>query len=111
VPGFPASPEAVAAMSSRGLDLSNHLSGPVLEKDLEAADLVVTMTAGHKEALLGRFPAYRSKVRTLSEVSEGAVEGDVKDPFGRDQRAYEETAETIARGLSVLATRLRGLIS
>ena len=110
IPGFPASSEAVSAMAARGLDLSGHTSAQVTEADLEAADLVVAMTAAHKRALLDKYPAYRSKVRTLAEVSEGAVSGDVEDPFGLGQQDYERTALTIERGLSVLAQRLGGLI-
>lgn len=109
--GLPASPEAAAAMAERGLDLGKHLSAPVTEEDLKRADLAVTMTAAHKKSLADRFPAYRSKIRTLAEVSEGAVQGDVADPIGRGQLEYERVAETIAGGLSVLADRLRRLFS
>ncbi len=110
VPGVPASPEAVSAASSRGMDLRGHFSAPVAEADLEAADLVVTMTAAHKKALLSRFPSYQSKVRTLAEVAEGSVKGDVPDPIGRGQDAYERTADTLTQGLTVLAKRLSGLL-
>lgn len=108
-PGFPASPEAVTVMSSQGLDLGGHRSAPVSEADLVEADLVVTMTAAHKRALLDKFPLHRAKVRTLDEVSLGAG-GDVSDPIGGDRQAYERTAEVLARGLSVLARTLRGLL-
>lgn len=110
LPGFPASHEAIEAMAARGLDLSKHLSAPVSEADLEAADLVLTMTGGHKNALLGRYPAYAAKVRTLAEISEGAVQGDVEDPFGQDQSEYDRAAETIERGLRALVARLKDLL-
>jgi len=67
------------------------------------------MTSSHKRALLDKYPACRSKVKTLAEVSEGAVSGDVDDPIGLGQQDYERTAEMITRGLSVLAERLRSL--
>ncbi|MGE5579827.1 MAG: L-threonylcarbamoyladenylate synthase [Bacillota bacterium] len=110
LPGFPASHEAIEAMAARGLDLSKHLSAPVSEADLETADLVLTMTGAHKNALLGRYPAHAAKVRTLAEVSEGAVRGDVEDPFGLDQAQYDRAAETIERGLSALIARLKDLL-
>jgi L-threonylcarbamoyladenylate synthase len=106
VPGSPASPEAQAEMSARGISLESHASAPVTEADLEQADLVVTMTLSHKKALVARYPAYKSKVRTLAEVAEGSVSGDVPDPFGRGQQAYGRTAETLKSGLTVLTDRL-----
>lgn len=110
LPGFPASHEAVESMAARGLDLSKHMSAPVSEADLEAADLVLTMTGAHRNALVGRYPAYAAKVRTLADVSEGAVRGDVEDPFGQDQSQYDRAAETIERGLSALIARLEDLL-
>jgi len=110
VPGVPASPEAVTAMAERGIDIHDHVSTPVSEKDLEDADLVVAMAGSHKKALLHKSPAFASRVRTLAEVAEGAVHGDVDDPIGLGQEAYEKTATMLELGLSVLARRMLGLL-
>lgn len=109
-PGCPASPEAVTAMAVRGIDIRNHSSAPISGADVDRADLIVTMTGSHKQALLDRYPGSSRKTRTLAEVSEGAVAGDVEDPIGRGHRAYERAAGELERGLSVLAHRISGLI-
>ena len=109
-PGLPASPEAVAAMALRGIDLRGHSSSPLTRADVDGADLVVTMTVAHKKALADRFPASFLKIRTLAEVAEGAVPGDVDDPLGLGQEAYERTAGMLERGLSVVANRIAGLL-
>jgi len=107
---FPASPEAVAAMAVRGIDIGSHMSAPVTSSDLAKADLVIAMTGAHKNALLSRFPEHASKVRTLAEVSLGTVSGDVDDPFGYGQDVYDRAAETIERGLFALSNRLKMLL-
>ena len=110
VPGLRATPEAVSAVSRMGIDISGHLSQPVSEEDVAGADLVVAMTGAHKVALQRKFPRMTAKVRTLAEVSEGAVVGDVDDPIGLGQEAYDRTAATLERGLSVLAWRMMDLL-
>jgi protein-tyrosine-phosphatase len=68
------------------------------------------MAGPHKKALVRKFPPSAPKVRTLAEVAEGAVQGDVEDPIGLGQEAYERTAATLERGLSVLAGRMLDLL-
>ena len=110
VPGMPATPEAVLAASRMGIDLTSHLSQPVSQEDMEQADLVVAMTASHKAALQRRFPSFASKVRTVAEISEGAVAGDVDDPIGLGQETYDKTAAMLEKGLSVLARRIMDML-
>jgi L-threonylcarbamoyladenylate synthase len=110
VDGLPATPEARKAMADRGLTLDGHRSGQVTEKDLELADLVITMTGAHKKMLTERYPSYAARVMTLSEASGGAVGGDVSDPIGLGQPAYDKTASDLERGLRAVCGRILKLV-
>ncbi len=89
-PGGPASPEAVAVMKKRGLNLQNHQSHSITERSLRQADLILTMTRSHRSAILERMPELASKIQLLS----GATQ-DVSDPFGGDESLYEACADQI----------------
>lgn len=94
--GRPASPESVAVLRRRGIDLSEHRSARLREEDLAWADVVLAMTAEHREALVSAFPEARAKIWTLTEwVSRESGRddyGDIQDPVGQGIEAYEATA-------------------
>ncbi|MCC6511772.1 MAG: low molecular weight protein arginine phosphatase, partial [Pirellulaceae bacterium] len=89
-PGGSASPEAVSVMQSRGLNLKDHQSRPVSPRLLRQADLVLTMTAGHRSAIVSRWPEAASKTYLLSKNGR-----DVADPYGGPVTAYAACAEEI----------------
>lgn len=88
--GCSASQHAGEAMRSRGLTLTAHRSRLLSLADLDAADLVLTMTAQHKAAILRAFPTANAKVHTLAEYV--GFNRDVADPFGGGQEIYETCA-------------------
>ena len=92
MPGSPASAHAVAAMEARQLALRQHQAQIVTKDLLEAADLVLAMTPGHKVALMRNFPGL-GHIHTLGEYAGcGTV---VDDPFGGDFDVYQRCAEGI----------------
>jgi len=93
--GQPASAGMAAALSRRGLDLSEHRSRPVEDLAMSLYPLVLVMEPEQKQDVLARFPFWNGKVFLLAEMSSGN-EG-VEDPFGQDERAYEKTARQIER--------------
>lgn len=107
MPGLPASEEAVKAMKSMGVDISRHLSATISFDSLARADLVIAMTQDHKQMLLVRYPEFKQKILTLSEISPG-IGGDVIDPFGKSQEEYDKTAKILEKSLTSLAKRLSG---
>ncbi len=81
-PGGSASPEAVTVMQSRGLSLKDHQSRPLTQRLLKQADLVLTMTSSHRQAILGRWPEAAQKTYLLSKNGR-----DVADPYGGPSRS------------------------
>jgi protein-tyrosine phosphatase len=66
--GQPASPEAVAVMAERGLDLSAHRSAPLTTEAVHAADLVLAMTRQHVREVCATTPGAWPRTFTLKEL-------------------------------------------
>ena len=81
-------------MEEKTLDLANHASQPLTEKLVRHADLILTMTAGHRHAILRRWPDAAARTQTL--LPEGS---DISDPIGGPISVYRECAEQIEGAL------------
>lgn len=100
-PGGNASSEAAAVMHKRGLSLKDHQSRPVTERLLKGADLILTMTASHRNAIVQRWPDLAPKTHLL------CIDGhDVSDPFGGSVSVYADCAEQIELFLSQWLDRI-----
>jgi protein-tyrosine phosphatase len=82
--GAPASPEAVTLLTRRGIDLSAHGSQPITDQLLDRTDHIYTMTAGHRDALLGVRPDLYERVQLLARDH-----SDISDPIGGSFEVYE----------------------
>lgn len=89
-PGGSATPEAVTVMQSRGLSLKDHQSRPLTQRLLKQADLILTMTGSHRQAIIQRFPDAAAKTYMLSNNGQ-----DVADPYGGPTPAYAACADEI----------------
>jgi protein-tyrosine phosphatase len=89
-PGGRAAAEAVQTMKERGLDLAQHESQPLSERIVRFADVIITMTRSHRQAILEHFPDAEPRVHTISR---GA--GDVADPIGGPLDLYRRCAEQL----------------
>jgi protein-tyrosine-phosphatase len=99
--GAPASPESVELCAQRGVDLRSHASQPLTEGLLVQTDRLYTMTSGHREAILSRYPEMSDRVEILSRNGD-----DVTDPIGCGQSAYEQSFAEITENLRVLVDEL-----
>lgn len=90
--GAPASDGALRTARAHGLDLDAHRAQSLREAHLEAADLLLTMSAAHAQAIAARWPAYQAKVRPLAAH-------DISDPYGGDDAAYEAAFQDIAEAI------------
>ena len=93
--GGKATAEAIEVMTERGVDLSPHESQPLGERLVRFADLILTMTQGHREAIVSRWPEAAHRTRILC-----SDQGDVADPIGGPLQAYRRCAEQIDQELA-----------
>ena len=99
--GAAASPAAVEAMQARGLDLSHHESRPLSDVLVRFADVILTMTRGHREAILSQWPEAADKTELVCRDGR-----DVDDPMGGDLAEYESCALQIDGHLAGWIDRL-----
>lgn len=95
-PGESATPEAWTALQARGVDPGDHRSALLTREMVAGADVVLTMTAGHKQFVLDIAPEAANKVFTLAEYA-GEGPANIPDPFGQDLETYKQTADTLER--------------
>ena len=88
----PATAHAIAVMKEREIDLDGHRSQVVNIALLKQVDLVLTMTQGHKEAMLRSFPGF--EIYTLGEYCETA-DISIADPYGGNVEDYRNCANEI----------------
>lgn len=93
--GSPAAPESATLVASRGANLDNHESQPLTERLLNHADIVYTMTRGHRSAIINRRPEVAERVRVLA--SDGS---DIPDPIGCGMDEYERCRDAIESHLN-----------
>ncbi|ABZ83487.1 low molecular weight protein-tyrosine-phosphatase [Heliomicrobium modesticaldum Ice1] len=96
-PGAPASVHARKVMADRGLNLDGHAAASLTPSMIREADLVLTMTGSHRDRVVQMAPEQAAKVFTLKEYAGGA--GDIADPFGMDEQAYQQNAGEIEGAL------------
>lgn len=66
--GSPPMPETIEAAAERGVDVAHLRSTPIEREQIEAADLIVTMAAEHRDEILHIEPAAEPKTFTLKEL-------------------------------------------
>lgn len=93
--GSGASPQSVEVMGRRGLDLTGHSSRPLDDSVMNVADLVLTMTGGHRAAILAAWPGMHDRVHNLRRDG-----GDISDPVGMPVEVYQACADQIENELA-----------
>jgi protein-tyrosine phosphatase len=93
-PGGGAAPEAIEVMQKRGLDLTRHESQPLSDKLVRHADLVLTLTGAHRQAVIRRWP--EATGRTVVLRMDGT---DIDDPIGCPLDVYVKCAQEIEDAL------------
>lgn len=88
--GGRASPESVELMQERGIDISTHESQPLSERLVRFADLILTMTRGHREAIVSQWPGVAPRTKVVCRDN-----ADVSDPIGGPIERYRRCAEQI----------------
>ena len=82
--------EAVQVMADRGLDLSSHESQPVSGRLVRFADVILTMTQVHRQAIVAQWPDAAERTQLLCRDG-----GDLADPIGGPAELYRRCADQI----------------
>ena len=93
-PGGAAASEAIEVMSEAGIDLRTHSSQSVTPQIINFADVILTMTNGHRAAIVNRWPHLEKKTFTVRRDN-----GDISDPIGGPVEIYRQCAEQIRENL------------
>ncbi len=95
MPGSPAASQAVEVMNEMGVDITDHTSQPITGRLAQFADIILTMTNGHRQALISHWPTLETRTKTVRR--DGA---DVSDPIGCSIDVYQNTARQIDEQLA-----------
>ncbi len=92
MPGSLPSRQSVEVMEAMNLDITGHASQPVTDQLARHADLILTMTAGHREAMVSQWPELAVRTHLFSNGNR-----DISDPIGQAPQVYQECAEQLKR--------------
>jgi len=94
MPGGAPSPQAVEVLKGMDLDLSDHQAQPIREQLVRHADLILTMTRGHHQAIVNTWPEAAERAHLLCRDG-----GDVSDPIGGPVELYQACAKQMGKEL------------
>ena len=81
----------------------NHQSSMLTDTLVSWSTYIFTMTNGHKEAVISRFPNSGSKTYTLKEFAKLDGNVDIKDPFGGSVEEYRSAFLEIQEAIEKIA--------
>ena len=90
MPGAPAANQSIEVMRQYGVDISNHSSQPMTGRLAKCADVIFTLTNGHRRAIVSQWPELQDTVKTLRPDG-----GDISDPIGSPVAVYQSCAQQI----------------
>jgi protein-tyrosine-phosphatase len=99
-------PEANAAalLKERGIDVAAHRATQITANDVRHSDLILTMTAAHRDKLIALFPEAKDKTFTIAEYALGKPD-DVADAFGKPMDFYRGMVRQVESYLGPLLTK------
>lgn len=83
-----------------------HSSHQITSEHVAWADLILTMTAAHKEMIIRNFEGAAEKTYTLKEYATPYSGQDVFDPFGGDITLYKQTFGELKRAIDALEEKI-----
>lgn len=106
--GSKASHFAIQVMEEEGLNLNSHQATQLTTEAIDEADLILTMTNGHKKIILQIVPNARGKVFTLKEFIGNSLEDwEVLDPYGQSLDTYRQCGAELKDLLEKLVKKLK----
>lgn len=111
--GVPASPEAVAVLEEKDLDISKHRARQFDSELAEWADLILAMEAKHIEEMEAMAPEQAHKMHTLLGYAAG-VGGypgetgyDIMDPYREPVEEYQKARDQIKKAVDCVLTQIK----
>jgi protein-tyrosine-phosphatase len=98
--------EAIEVMEEYGVDLKQHRATITSKSNIQQMDLILCMTASHKQTLIQMYPNLTNKIYTLKEYV-GINEIDIQDPWGYGIVTYRYCAAEIDTCLEKLIEKLK----
>ncbi|WP_414045668.1 low molecular weight protein arginine phosphatase [Macrococcus sp. 18KM445] len=83
--------------------LSQATKSAAFTKSDSEKDLILTMTASHRDTIRSMYPA--SNVHTLVEYVQGTSR-DIMDPYGGDYEIYLQTYHDLHKNITKLLTKI-----
>jgi protein-tyrosine-phosphatase len=103
--GSPASKHTEEILLERGIRM-NHKAQSIRPELIRWADLILTMTSGHKDVLGRHFPECLDKLFTLKEYTDDPRSWEVSDPFGGSLDVYRATERELEANLKLLLKKI-----
>jgi len=104
--GGPASPEAIAVLARREIDLAPHRCRLLTAEMARTATLIVVMTEAHRQMVCRAFPEAADRVRVLTSFGSTGAAQDIPDPIGLSVSVYQRVCEQIDSAISDLVLYL-----
>jgi len=102
--------EAIEVMREEGIDISLHASRPLTKELAEAADLILVMSAMHKQFISDKFPEFKDKVYLYKEYAEiKDNNSEILDPIGQPISIYKQVKDEIKRLSVIIVNKLRSV--
>ncbi len=103
---IPQPPIVASLLAEEGVKKLKHIPVALTEELVKSSDLILPMTAGHKARLLALHPRAAKKILTLTEYA-GLGDGDIADPYGRDDLFYREIFRLIKSAVKAAVEKLK----
>jgi protein arginine phosphatase len=104
--GSEASPNAKQVLDNNNIT-HNHRSTLLSRDEVDWADLILTMTASHKQAIVQQHPRAIEKMFTLKEYVGETGDLDVSDPYGGSLTTYEYTYKQLEKLIDKVIEKLK----
>jgi len=93
-------------LAKEGVINFKHVPVKMTGKLVKSSDLILAMTAAHKDRLIALYPRAAKKTATLVEYA-GFGKDDIADPFGRDDLFYFEIFSLIKLAVKSALEKLK----
>ena len=103
--GSPAADQAINVLGKQDLDLTCHSSQPLNYVLANSADLILTLSHSHQQAIVNEWPEFADKTSLLAHDG-----SSVSDPIGGSYEIYQQCAAQIDTHLDKQRSRINNLI-